>query len=91
MDTNFNKLKITLNKEFVCREIEDTFIVINLSTGYFYMLNETGRYIFNAIKDGQTSEEILKDILKKYDSSEEEIRSDVSKLLNYFINERIFV
>jgi hypothetical protein len=61
--------------------IEGEVIVIDLKTGTYYSLRNTGAAIWQAVDRGAGEDEIVADLGLRYDGSDDEIRDAVRRLL----------
>jgi len=76
-----------IKKGFVLNEVAGTNIVVGVgknsdSLGGMLTLNSSGVFIWNFLKKDRTYDEIIKALLDKYDTTEEEAK----KGLDIFIN-----
>ena len=62
--------------------IEGEVILIDLKTGTYYSLRDTGAAVWQAIQSGAGEEGIATELRSRYDASEEEIRDAVRRLLD---------
>ena len=72
-----------ISDKVVFREVEEKIVLINLETGYYYSLNEIGRFVFNAIRKGSQLPDILQDIKEAFEVPDKKVEDD----LNFFIEE----
>lgn len=69
-------------------KIFDTGIVLlNLTTGNYYTLNQSATLIWRAIMDGKNDSEILSQMLDKYDCEEGKAKSDLSGQVAFLLIE----
>jgi hypothetical protein len=75
-------LQVRVNSPNVIHEtIDGEVIVIDLKTGTYYSLRNTGAAIWQAIDGGAGEEEIVAHVGLRYDASDDEIREAVRRLL----------
>jgi hypothetical protein len=75
-------LQLRVNSPNVIHEtIEGEVIVIDLKTGTYYSLRDTGAAIWQAIDKGAGEDEIVANLGLRYDASDDEIRDAVRRLL----------
>ncbi len=58
--------------------VSDEGFVFDPSTGDSYLMNRVGTAIVRGLQQGRTEEDVVKDILKEFDCSEEKATRDVS-------------
>jgi hypothetical protein len=79
---------IVVSEGVVAREIEGEFIIIPLVSGIgdleddLYLLNETGKAIWNNLDGERTLGQIIGMLSEKFDSYESTIKEDVLGLIN---------
>ena len=61
--------------------IEGEVIIIDLKTGTYYSLRDSGAAVWEAIEQGADEDGIAAELQARYDASEEEIRDAVRQLL----------
>ena len=81
-----NSLVLKKNPDFVMRVIEDETILIPIyktseEANYIYTLNKVGQTVWNLIDGKKTLGEIKNDILKKFDTTPEEVEKELSQFL----------
>ncbi|GIP15127.1 hypothetical protein J40TS1_07690 [Paenibacillus montaniterrae] len=64
-------------------ETDNELIILDITSGEFYGLNDIGKIIFNFIEQGKNNEEILFSLSQMFDIACNNIRSDVEEYLNY--------
>src|SRR5436853_4787556 len=62
--------------------IEGEVILIDLKTGTYYSLRDSGAAVWQAIEQGAGEDGIAAELRSRYDASEEEIRDAVRRLLD---------
>jgi len=60
---------------------DDESVLLNLQTKQYYMLNETGRVIWTAFSHGAKIDEIVAQLVKRYDVRAKEARKHVNEFL----------
>lgn len=61
--------------------LSDTGFAFDPMTGQTYSLNKTGIFIVKRLKEGKSPEEIVQDMVNKFEVDEERAREDLSKFL----------
>ena len=60
-------MKIHINKSVISKSIDDTEMILNIETGTYHELNESGSLVWSIIKDNNFSkEEITKKLNQLY-------------------------
>ncbi|MDM9379610.1 PqqD family protein [Chlorogloeopsis sp. ULAP01] len=72
---------IVANKNQVSSEVLGETVILNMTSGIYYGLNETGTFIWNLIQEPKTVEEILSALLDEYEADIEECKSDILALI----------
>ena len=83
------EIEMKIKEGFVVRKVMGNHVVIALgeaSRNFHGMvkLNDTAAEIWGYISEGKNEEEIISDMLEKYDVGEEKLREDVEKIINTF-------
>lgn len=87
----------TVSEDVVAREIEGELIIVPLVSGIgdledeLFTLNETGRAIWQKLDGKQSLNEIVKKLCLKFTSSQEEIKKDVTGLLEELLKRRMVI
>jgi Coenzyme PQQ synthesis protein D (PqqD) len=69
--------------------IEGEVILIDLKTGTYYSLRDSGAAVWQAIEQGAGEDGIAAELRSRYDASEEQIREAVRRLLAELERERL--
>ncbi len=69
----------------------DTQLLLNLSSGQYYALNEVGTRVWEFSDGSRTIAEIAATIAEEYDAPVEEIQADVIELLEDLVNEQLVI
>ena len=70
-------MKILINKECISSDHEGQKILLNVETGRYLEINETGSAILNNIGNGVDIDELIELLSKKYSISKSDIEDDV--------------
>lgn len=85
-------MRYAVNSGQVISEIIDgEAVMINLTTGNYYSLNEVGASIWNLIEAGASTTEIVERLSLRYEGAESEIESAVSQLVDELRGEDLVV
>jgi hypothetical protein len=79
-----------MEMKFVRRSLMEDFgekagYLFSQETGYVYELNETGMFIWNLLKNHTNIDEILNEILRKYNISKKRAKEDLEEFLKKLI------
>ena len=77
--------------EVIYEIVDDEVIIINLNTGNYYSLADTGFQIWSSIEKEILEDEILTKLFHMFDGEEKNIRSSLSDFLNDLMNKSIIV
>ena len=79
----------TNSEEVVAKVIDGDAIIINLKTGIYYSMDNTGGLIWKLMEEGRSLEEIGKVIAANYEVSGEKALEDVKKLAAELLQEEL--
>lgn len=74
---NIRKINYKFNQNVLVRNVKDTTLVYNPEFSDMYELNDVGFDIFNLLKKELPIDELLSELCKQYDATEEMIYDDV--------------
>jgi hypothetical protein len=80
-----------VSDKVVFREIDDKIVLINLESGYYYSLNECGRFIFNLLIKNKQIHEVLEEINSRFEVSMETAKSDLEQFIGELEKEKILI
>jgi hypothetical protein len=81
-----------INPNLTTRIIEGELVLLNVNKGDFYSLNETGKIIFENIKNNKNKNEIIQELNKNYTiSNSDSLENDIDEIITDFINENIIL
>jgi hypothetical protein len=84
--------QLRLNSPNVISEtIEDETIIINLLTGTYYSLRGSGAEIWAAIQAGSSEEQLVEELVERYDADRETIASAVEDVIEELRSEELVV
>jgi len=85
-------MRYAVNSGQVISEIIDgEAVMINLTTGNYYSLNEVGAAIWDAVAAGASAPEIVERLSLRYDAPQDELERAVSQLLDDLGREELVV
>ena len=62
-------------------ELEGETVLLNLKSKQYFVLNETGAFIWKLLNQERTIEELVREISEKFDVETEDARTDLMHLL----------
>ena len=74
-------VKVTLPEQVLFQQVDDGFVLLNVTNGEYYGLNELGSRIWALFQEGQSAGELLATLLGEYDVSEQQLSQDVGQFL----------
>ncbi len=72
---------VTKGKEIPWNFIDEEAVLLNLDSGHYYILNDTGRRVWELLDGEHTVEEIVECIFEEYEVEREKASQDVFRLL----------
>lgn len=79
------------NGQVISEIIDGEAVMINLTTGNYYSLNQAGAAIWDAVEAGASDEEIVQHLAARYDASHDELTAAVTQLLEELRREELVV
>lgn len=64
-------------------------VLLKLTTGNYYTLNESASLIWRAILEGKSESEILMRILTEYDCEEKKAKDDMAEQIAFLLSEEL--
>lgn len=80
-----------VSDKVVFREIDDRIVLINLESGFYYSLNESGCFIFNLLRKNKDLPEVLNELRGKYGVSVETADKDLEQFIEALEKEKIII
>ena len=78
---------LTVNDEVTWSNVENQCIILHLHTGFYYTLNELGRFLWESLDGKKTLEEVHRDLLDRYDVDDETAKQDVLEIVGDLMKE----
>ncbi|MCG5062166.1 MAG: PqqD family protein [Limnoraphis sp. WC205] len=82
---------VRINKDMTHSDLEGETVILDLKSGVYYGLNETGTSIWNLIQRPQSVQEIISAILLKYNIEPQLCEQEVKNLLQELANNGLIV
>ncbi len=83
---NFLNLTIRFSKDVVFRDLDDEMIIMDMNTGKYFGLNETGAKIWALLDKYQKPKKVIDELLTEYNLSEDECEREVKQFLQAILN-----
>lgn len=81
----------TLTNEYVWKEIGRQVVVLQYETGAYWTLNDTASFIWKAIIDGGTADQVVDRLAAEFNVSRESAQADVSEFLKDCIDKKMLL
>lgn len=62
-------------------QVKSETVLLQLSSGEYYGLNAVGSRIWELVKEGASTGEVLKSLVEEFDASEEQLRNDLVRFV----------
>jgi hypothetical protein len=84
-------MKYSVNSDIATwRILDGEAVIINNQTSYYYSLNRTGTFVWNLLIDNEmTLDEIVENVSSSYELEGDEIRGDITAILDNLYNEKL--
>lgn len=73
-------MRIKVPEQVVFRELESETVLLNLSTGFYYGLDDVGTRMWHALKEHATLEEAAFELLDEFEIDGEQLQRDLQSL-----------
>lgn len=84
-------VKGKVSDQTLFQEIEGEAVLLNLTNEKYFGLNELGTKIWTLLAEHGDSESVIKQIRAEYDVSRDTIETDLSKLIDEFVQKGLFI
>lgn len=84
-------MKYSRSEDYVFNEVDGEMVMMNVETGAYASLNETGKSIWNLLEEPKSLEEILPALLEEYDIDADGAKKDVELFLSKLVEQKILV
>lgn len=88
MDQN---LKVKRNDNFVFNEVDGELVMMNIETGGYVSLNESGKSIWNALEEPKNIQEIVQLLLAEYDVPEADCYAEVNSFMATMLEKEVLL
>lgn len=80
---------ITRSNDFVFNEIDGEMVMMNIETGKYVSLNQTGKTIWHILEQNKTITQIIEEILAQYDVSQAQCTQEVSHFITQMVEQEV--
>lgn len=77
--------------EIAAAIVDGEAIMINLSTGMYYSMDQVGSLMWEFMTAGQSLEEVVASVARRYDVPREQAQADVQRLATQLVEENLVV
>jgi len=84
-------MKVTIPDDVVFRDLAGEAVILHLTNGTYFGLNEVGTRIWNLLAEHGSTEQILPPLLREYEVEEVELRHDLEVLLQALTEKELIV
>ena len=86
---------MSISKNFILKEVAGEFMIIPVSNGNVdfskvFDINDSGAFIYKALEEGKTKEEIITLMCAEYDAPKEVIEADFDEFVSELIRRGIY-
>lgn len=74
-------MKIKFNDEITIAHLDDEAVILNLNSGKYYSLNETGLRMFELLQQHGSTELAISQLLTEYNADRAALNKDMDKLI----------
>jgi len=78
-----------IREDISWRQIDDEIIILNLETGDYFSLNETGADILKAIAEAKSLGSLLTEQQQEFDEPAEKLEANINNLLKDLLDNKI--
>jgi len=84
-------MKYSRSEDYVFNEVDGEMVMMNIETGAYASLNETGKSIWNLLEEPKSVEELLPLLLEEYDIPEATAKQDLDTFVAKLVEQKIIV
>jgi len=82
-------MKYSRSEDYVFNEVDGELVMMNIETGAYASLNETGKSIWNLLEEPKSLDEILPSLVEEYDIDETTAKNEVEPFLAKLVEQNI--
>jgi trimethylamine:corrinoid methyltransferase-like protein len=69
--------------------VDDEVVLLNLDSGHYYSLNESGRRVWELLDGENTIPDIINTICEEFDVEQQEAAKDINTLIDELLKEKL--
>ena len=73
------------------QQLEDQMVILDLSSGIYFGLNQVGARIWDLIKQGRALGDIAAVVAEEFDAPAAEVEADTAELANQLVSRKLIV
>ena len=82
-------IKYEINNHLAYRKIGEYLYIVDSKTSMLHKLNETAGIVFECIKKGLNTEDIIEKITSIYEVEAKEVKADIEQIINEMLKKNI--
>jgi len=82
---------ISISSEISWRDVNGETIILNLKSGEYFTLNETGKFLWENICENVPPQELVKDLAKEYNVEAKDVECDVLDFIAGFVQKEVLI
>jgi len=71
------------------KEFDDESVLLNLSTGYYFRLNQVGTFVWPLIAKANNVGDIVKRVVAKFNVSQRQAKTDIHSFIEQLLAEQL--
>ena len=75
-------MRIQIGPQVVHSEVSGETVILNLSTGTYFGLDEIGTLMWNLLAQHGSTDSMIRTLLDEYEVGDEKLRADIDELLS---------
>ena len=75
-------MRIQIGSHIAHSEVSGETVILNLSTGTYFGLDEIGTRMWNLLAEHGSTDSMIRTLLDEYEVGDEQLRADIDELLN---------
>ncbi len=81
----------TISEEFTWKPLKQGVVILNLSEGTYYTLNEEASVIWKGLMDNLSMENIVENLLTEFDCTHDQAAADVQEYIDSCLDEGVLL
>ena len=83
--------KIARSENFIHNVIDGELVMMNIETGSYVSMNNTGKIIWEQLEQSKTVEEIISDLLTQFEIERSQCEADVLPFIDKMIEQNLVI